>query len=214
MPFTLLFPNLRRIWIEVDVAETGSDVHFVKLLAQHAGFNDWKDYVTMRERGVLEVVEFTLISNKEVTVYKGRVKFDRGLAPHALALLTTCRQIYIESRLVFYSGNNFKFPYDTFLDRYWAGKCALSREQLETIQSVVLYKSWIYFWNGRQWEFPWTACMRTFPNLKKIALQGVTLTFMLERDAVVGGSTTWVEYLGIQKGIKLEVITEDHSGPE
>jgi len=57
MPFTLLFPNLRRIWIEVDVTETGSDVHFVKLLAQHAGFNDWKDYVTMRERGVLEVVE-------------------------------------------------------------------------------------------------------------------------------------------------------------
>ena len=157
------------------------------------------------------VYKFTLISNKEVTVYKGRVKFDRGLAPHALALLRTCRQIYIESRLVFYSGNNFKFPYDTFLDRYWAGKCALSREQLETIQRVVLYKSWIYFWNGRQWEFPWTACMRTFPNLKKIALQGVTLTFMLERDAVVGGSTTWVEYLEIQKGIKLEIITEDHS---
>ena len=47
--------------------------------------------------------------------------------------------------------------------------------------------------------------------MKKIVLQGVTLTFMLERDAVVGGSTTWVEYLEIQKGIKLEVITEDHS---
>jgi hypothetical protein len=58
MPFTLLFPNLRRICIEGRVTEPDSDVDIVNRLAQHAGFNDWKDYVTMRERAGVDVVEF------------------------------------------------------------------------------------------------------------------------------------------------------------
>jgi hypothetical protein len=58
MPFTLLFPNLRRIYIKSRVTESNSDVDIVNRLAQHMGFSDWKDYVTMREHGGVEVVEF------------------------------------------------------------------------------------------------------------------------------------------------------------
>ena len=136
---------------------------------------------------------------------------DRELAPNALALLKTYRQIYIESRLVFYSGNNFKSPYETFLYCYWAKNCILSREQLETIQSVVFGQARLYCWTGTQLDYPWMAGMKTFPNLKKAVLRGLSLKQMLKRDVVVGGSATWVEYLKIQKGIKLEVIIEDRS---
>ncbi|KAI4648211.1 hypothetical protein J4E93_004623 [Alternaria ventricosa] len=160
-----------------------------------------------------KVYKFTLVNNKEVTVYTGSAKFDRGLAPYALALLRTCRQIYIESRLVFYSGNTFKFPYVTLVHYYWAVNRMLSREQLETIQSVVFDEARLYGWTGTQCDFPWMVGMKTFPKLKKAVLRGLCPKQMLERDAVVGGSATWVEQLKIQKGIKLEVIIEDHSSP-
>ena len=110
---------------------------------------------------------------------------------------------------MFYSGNNFNFPYEVFLHCYWAKKCMLSREQLETIQSVVFDQARLYYWSGTQWDYPWMAGTKIFPNLKKAVLRGLNPEQMLERDAVLRGSATWVKYLEIQKGIKLEVITED-----
>lgn len=157
------------------------------------------------------IYNFTLVSSNEVTVDKKCVRFDKAPAPHVLALLRTCRQIYIESRLVFYSGNNFKFPYEVFLRCYRSKNCMLSREQLETIQSVVFDQARHYYWSGTEWDYPWMAGRKIFPNLKKAVLRGLDPKQILERDTVVGGSATWVKYLDIQKGIKFEVIIEDHS---
>jgi hypothetical protein len=55
MPFLLVFPNLRKICVGGE--SIGNDVAKLGELAQRAGLVDWKEYVLMREREGVEVVE-------------------------------------------------------------------------------------------------------------------------------------------------------------
>ena len=55
MPFSLLFPNLRKI--RVEGGGSGSDLEKLNEPARRLGMENWKDYVKMRERGGVEAVE-------------------------------------------------------------------------------------------------------------------------------------------------------------
>jgi hypothetical protein len=110
---------------------------------------------------------------------------------------------------VFYSDNSFNVAYYTFFLRNWDGDCMFLREQLETVQSVVLDQPRLYFWDGKLWIVPWMAYIKTFPNLKKVVLRGHDLERALERTAVAAGSATWAEYVNAEKGIELEIIIVD-----
>jgi hypothetical protein len=89
-----------------------------------------------------------------------------------------------------------------------------SREQLETVNSVILDRGRLYFWDGKLWTVPWMAYIKTFPNLKRVVLRGFDLKPSLERNAVAGESATWAEYADARKGDKLEIIIEDYPWPE
>jgi hypothetical protein len=55
MPFSVLFPNLRKI--RVEGGGPGSHVDNLGELARSVGMESWKNYVKMRERGGVEAVE-------------------------------------------------------------------------------------------------------------------------------------------------------------
>jgi hypothetical protein len=59
MPFSALFPNLRRISISVsnDPFEGTPTLAILENMAKQAGFDGWKELVKMKERDGLEVVE-------------------------------------------------------------------------------------------------------------------------------------------------------------
>lgn len=55
VPFSTLFPNLKRIGIVVSYAMHDCALEDIKYIAQEVGMSDWKDFVKMRERASVEV---------------------------------------------------------------------------------------------------------------------------------------------------------------
>lgn len=133
---------------------------------------------------------------------------DAVLSQDPFALLRTCRQIYTEARLVFYTANTFNFPCYRFYRDSWNGRSVLSQEQQDAIQSIVLDEGRLYFFDGERWIVPWVVYIKTFPGLKKVVLRGDDIVQKLERATAAEGTLSWREFLTGRECGGLQVVVD------